>query len=192
MIMSGLLAYLKTEYGDSVKQYFNEDCLIMQDAQKWDKDKGGIINEDDLMLAESAQTSSWWDEEQTDKKQPKVVVDLSKVVTSEVNGKYDNESLPTVNTREESPHDIQLPGLANLILNKSAPSTDPLKETATVTSALTLDDVASRMDEVANSMQTEVAAIHNSMNQNQMLLQAICAKLDLTGTTSAKGASGNQ
>ena len=58
-----------------------------------------------------------------------------------------------------------------------------------------MDEVASRMNTYegsVNSMQTEVAAIHNSMNQNQMLLQAICAKLDLTGTTSAKGASGNQ
>ena len=202
IVMSGLLAYLRTEYGDSVEKYFNEDCLMMQGSQKWDKDKGGILNEDDTLLTESAQTSSWWDNNQPEKKQNRVVVDVSKINTSEVNEKIDNVSLPTVNTKEDNPQELQLPGLANFILNNPVPAAEQNKETATVTSALTLDDVASRMDDVASrmdtyegsvsSMQTEVAAIHNSMNQNHMLLQAICAKLDLNSTTSSKGPSGNQ
>ena len=61
--MTGLLAYLKNEYGPSVTQYFTEDCLSMQDNQKWDKSKGGIVNEDDAMLAQANKTASWWDEE---------------------------------------------------------------------------------------------------------------------------------
>ena len=114
----------------------------------------------------------------------------------------DDASLPTINTKEDRAHDIQLPGLAKDILHKAVAPSIPSKETATITSALTLDDVASRMDDVAtrmdtyegsvNSMQTEVAAIHNSMNQNQILLQAICAKLELNGTTNSKGVSGTQ
>ena len=129
------------------------------------------------------------------------MVDVSKVITSDLNVN-DNVSLPTVNTKEDNPQELQLPGLANFILNNPVPAAEQNKETATVTSALTLDDVASRMDDVASrmdtyegsvsSMQTEVAAIHNSMNQNHMLLQAICAKLDLNSTTSSKGPSGNQ
>ena len=65
MVMSGLLPYLKTEYGDSVIQYFNEDCITMIDLQKWDKDKGGIINEDDAMLSKFAQLSLWWEAKET-------------------------------------------------------------------------------------------------------------------------------
>ena len=202
MVMSGLLPYLKNEYGESVKQYFNEDCITMQDLQKWDKDKGGIVNEDDAMMSEFANSSSWWDVDQAEKTEKTIVVDVSKVVTTETITKNDDASLPTVNTKEENPNDIQLPGLSKVILNKSVPQMENPKDTATVTSALTLDDVASRMDEVAtrmttyegsvHSMQTEVAAIHNSMNHNQILLQAICAKLELNGTTNTNGVSGDQ
>ena len=153
------------------------------------------------MLSEFAKSSSWWDDNQQEESQKKVIVDVSKVVTAETIEKNEESSLLTVNTKD-NPNDIQLPGLSKAILTKPVPPPDIARETGTVASALTLDDVASRMDNVANwmnvyegnvnSMQTEVAAIHDSMNKNQLLLQAICAKLELNGAANTNRVSGDR
>ena len=49
-VMTGLLPYLKGEYGDSVETYFSQGAVTMQSKQRWDSEKGGVIGEDDEFI----------------------------------------------------------------------------------------------------------------------------------------------
>lgn len=82
----------------------------MQSKQRWNKDKGGVIGEDNVFIISMSTEDSWWDdadeddEEQIDRK---VAVDTSKkkkndtknVVTREVPDVEDNETLPSLHTK---------------------------------------------------------------------------------------------
>ena len=110
----------------------------------------------------------------------------------------DNSSLPTCNTKIDAPVETVLPTITNSILHSAAPysNTNQTKDTATVTSALTLDTVANRMDAYEGSIasvQTEVAEIHNSINHTKVMLQQLCSQLN-TQQSAAKsnGPSGKK
>ena len=38
----------------------------MQSKQRWDKDKGGVIGEDDEFIATASKSDSWWDDDDID------------------------------------------------------------------------------------------------------------------------------
>ena len=181
MVMTGLLAYLKSIYGTVVEEYFTEDCIAMQAHQKWDMAKGGIINDDDDMLALAQETPSWWDEATINADQ-KVVDEVPNIVTSKVPTETDNDSLPTCNTKSVSPVELQLPSLVTKILNDKPPDSPRKGDAGTVSSGLTLDTVAGRVERMEASVvgfQTEVAEVNNSMNHTNMILEQICAHLNI-------------
>ena len=181
MIMTGLLAYLKTEYSDSVEQYFTPDCISMQGGQKWDVEKGGIINEDDALISDVTKNTSWWDIEDTDENKPQVILDVSNLVTTTATAQTDDTSLPTVNTSTFNPLEMPLPPLAQMLLSSPPPQSHP-PESATVSSGLTLDTVANRMDSVEGSVKTvqsNMAEVQNSLNQTNHMMRQLCAHLNL-------------
>ena len=184
MVMTGLLAYLKAEYGTSVEKYFTPDCRELQGGQTWDKEKGGIINEDDEMLANVSKDKSWWDIEDspTDNK---VIVDVSKVVTESKITNQDDHSLPTVNTHSTTSIgkvDNKLSAAAQALLISPAPLHNPIADTATVSSGLTLDTVANRMDVMEGSVatvQSNMAEVHNTLNQTNHMVRQLVVHLNL-------------
>ena len=191
VVMTGLLAYLKTEYGSSVEKYFTPDCREMQSAQVWDKEKGGIVNEDDELLAEVTKGSLWWDIDPTNA--TKVIVDVSKVESNTAIVNQDDNSLPTVNTKSTISNgvaEVPLAPLAKAILT----STNPPNDSATVSSGLTLDTVTNRMDAMEGSVatvQSNMAEVHNTLNQTNMMVRQLVAHLNLNkDTTRSKGSSG--
>ena len=65
-VMTGLLPYLKSQYGDTVESYFSPGAVTMQSKQRWDEDKGGVIGEDDTFITSTSAEDSRWDEENDD------------------------------------------------------------------------------------------------------------------------------
>ena len=100
--MTGLLPYLKSLYGDTVESYFSQGAASMQSNQRWDKDKGEVIGEDNEFIAGASTLDSWWDDDNivnTEGKHTKVVIDAKNVVSRDVPNEEDNRSLPTLNTK---------------------------------------------------------------------------------------------
>jgi len=181
MVMTGLLAYLRAEYGDSVEQYFTSDCIDMQSGQKWDASKGGIVNEDDDHIIDVQNNTTWWDiDDKTGGN--KIVMDVTNVVTTTKPVEGDDSSLPTVNTNPMNPSEPQLPPLTQMLLNSPPPAATQTNETATVSSGLTLDTVATRMDAVEGSVasvQSNMAEVQNTLNHTNLMMRQLCSHLKL-------------
>ena len=62
--MTGLLPYLKSLYSDTVESYFSPGTVGMQSKQRWYKEKGGAIGEDDDFISSTSAEYSWWDDEE--------------------------------------------------------------------------------------------------------------------------------
>ena len=138
----------------------------------------------DEMLANVSKDKSWWDIEDspTDNK---VIVDVSKVVTESKITNQDDHSLPTVNTHSTTSigkADNKLSAAAQALLISPAPLHNPIADTATVSSGLTLDTVANRMDVMEGSVatvQSNMAEVHNTLNQTNHMVRQLVAHLNL-------------
>ena len=110
-----------------------------------------------------------------------MILDVFNLVTTTATAQTDDTSLPTVNTSTFNPLEIPLPPLAQMLLNSPPPQSHP-PESATVSSDLTLDTVANRMDSVGGSVKTvqsNMAEVQNSLNQTNHMMRQLCAHLNL-------------
>ena len=153
-VMTGLLPYLKGEYGDSVESYFSQGAVDMQSKQRWDSEKGGVIGEDDEFIATVSKSESWWDDEDIDdantSDKPKVVIDAKNIITRDVPDEEDNASIPTLNTKVEGE------GVDNAAMMQSMLSEPPplrrnnANDDTTVSSSLTMKTMDTRLDNMEN------------------------------------------
>ena len=56
--MIGMLPYLRSQYGDTVKSYLSQQAVQMQARQRWDKNKGGLVGKDDKFIADTPKADS--------------------------------------------------------------------------------------------------------------------------------------
>ena len=61
--MTESLPYLKLIYGNTVESYFLAGVVTMKSRQRWDKNKGGVIGEDDDFIFSMTAEESWWDDD---------------------------------------------------------------------------------------------------------------------------------
>ena len=177
--MTGLLPYLKGEYGDSVESYFSQGAVAMQSKQRWDNDKGGVIGEDDEFIATASKSESWWDDEDSDdantNDKPKVVIDAKNIITRDVPDEEDNASIPTLNTKAEGE------GVDNAAMMQSMLSEPPplrrnnTNDDTTVSSSLNMKTMDRRLDNMENKF--------NFMN---CMLQTIMKNTGTTNTDNNK------
>ena len=175
--MAGLLPYLKSKYGDSVESYFSQGAVAMQSRQRWDKDKGGLVGEDEVCITNESKSDSWWDDEDVDETtatgEPKVVIDATKVITRDVPDEEDNASLPSLNTKVEGDDTVEN-NVATMQKLLNAPP--PLRRTTTnddttISSSLTMD---TRMDMIEASNRS----MENSVNFMNHMLKSFMAKAE--------------
>ena len=65
-VMTVLLPYLKSQYGDTVESYFSPGAVTMKSKQRWDEDKVVVIGVDDTFITSTSAEDSWGDEENKD------------------------------------------------------------------------------------------------------------------------------
>ena len=172
-VMAGLLPYLKSKYGDSVESYFSQGAVAMQSRQRWDKDKGGLVGEDEIGITNESKSDSWWDDEEIADitGEPKVVIDATKVTTRDIPDEEDNASLPSLNTKVEGEDTVENNVETMQTLLNAPP---PLRRTTTnddttISSSLTMD---TRMDAIEASNHTMV----NSVNFMNHMLKSFMEK----------------
>ena len=122
-------------------------------------------------------------------------MDVTKVVTLPQIPPTDDGSLPTVNTNLTSPPEVSLtPNMTALL--KSPPMQQTVADSGTVSSGLTLDTVATRMDAVEGSVatvKTNMAEVQNTLNQTNHMMRQLCMHLNLTKeATEIKDPSGSR
>lgn len=112
--MTGMLPYLKSLYGDTVDSYSLLDAVFMQSNQwLWDKDRGGVIGEDDEFIS-SMSTRDSWEHNTLDKPQgiscrctihvdpaPTIKVNKRNVVSREMLDTGNNTKLPSLYTKTD-------------------------------------------------------------------------------------------
>ena len=62
-VIAMLLPHLKSKYRDTVESYFSPGAVAVQLRQRWDKDKGGLVGEDNACITDESTSDSWWDGE---------------------------------------------------------------------------------------------------------------------------------
>ena len=187
-VMMGLLPYLKDKYGATVEQYFSEGTLGMQSHQVWDSAAGGIVGEDDTAMAGIIEDVPWWEVIENETKV--VVVDVSKISTSDTSPISDDISVPTIATKG----DVSLNDHKTVVqheLLKEPPDVPRVLEDNTIASTLTIDtrleNVEGRIGEIRTEMTDSMSEMRNSVAATHKLLQ----QLVLNGNKQMEKAAGD-
>ena len=61
VVTAGLYPFLRGKYGDHVSAYFTENTVSSHQGHKWNAEKGGIVTEEDDLVAESDNEDDWMD-----------------------------------------------------------------------------------------------------------------------------------
>ena len=77
----------------------------MQSNQRWDKENGGVIGEDDELISFTSAEDSWWDEDVeitgVHKVTKRVTINTRSVVSRDAPDNCDNNTLPSLNTKAD-------------------------------------------------------------------------------------------
>ena len=105
IVTTGLLPYLKSLYGDSVEYYFSPGAVDMQSKKRWDKEKGGVIGEDDEFISSISVEDSWWDDDFGMTKGAQgtkhITIDTKNMVSWDVPGDNGDNTLPSLQTKAD-------------------------------------------------------------------------------------------
>ena len=181
IFMTGSLPYLKSFYGNTVKLYFSPGAVSMQSKQRWDKEKGGVIGEDEKSISSMTGVDSWWDKTEGNAvgtpsqrnvaigATKKTSIDAKNVVTIDIPDVNDNETLPLPHIKAgEGDED-------NTTMNDIITAPPPMIRTlvndkSTISSNITMD---TQMDSVENNMVTinhNIRNLENSVNHMSHML----------------------
>lgn len=154
-VMTGLLPYLKLLYGSTVESYFPPGAVTIQSTQRWDKNKGGVIGEDDEFMTSSSAEDSWWgdateeEKEQSDRKVAiDAVIDAKNVVTMDVPDVEDNQTLPSLRTKVGDEEGVSTM-MQDILMSPPPMQRSATNDESTITGNLTID---TRIDVVETNM----------------------------------------
>ena len=164
--MTGLLPYLKSLYGDSDESDFSPGTVSMQSKQRWDKEKGGVIGEDDEFISSTSAEDSWWDEDITPTDggaTKRVTIDAKNVVSRDVLDEDDNNTLPSLHTKADNVEEDDGTAL-NDMLNAPPPTRRTIvNDESTISSNLTMDTIMETVD-------SNISNLDNSVNHMAHML----------------------
>ena len=181
-VMTGLLPYLKSQYGDTVESYFSPGAVTMQSKQRWDEDKGGVIGEDDTFITSTSAEDSWWDEENDDAEEDnskrKIAVDTSKkpkidakrVVNAEEPDVEDDNTLPSLHTKAGEDEIVDDTTMNEILASPPPMKRNIVNDDSTITSNLTMD---TRMADVENN----IGDMNNEMSQMNFMLRSFIKEI---------------
>ena len=185
IVMTGLLPYLKSMYGDSVESYFSPGAVGMQSKQRWDQEKGGVIGEDDEFISSTSGETSWWDEDlETDGNQrtQRITIDAKNVVTRDVPDAVDSNSLPSLHTKADEGEEDDGAAMNDLLNAPPPVRRTNVNDDSTITSNLTMD---TRMDTV----ESNIGNLDNSVNHMTHVLTMFMARMERSQGTNLSPAA---
>ena len=132
----------------------------MKSKQRWDKDKGGFIGEDDEFITSTSAEDSWWDdatEEEEDQSGRKGAIDTSKkaeivaknIISRDVPNIEDNKTLPSLHKKAGEDEEGGATAMKEILMLSPPMQRKVANNESTITSNLTMD---TRMDVVEINM----------------------------------------
>jgi len=144
----------------SLNPIFFQEQLLCSPNDIGTRIKGGIVGEDDKFIASTFAEDSWWDdvtEEEEDQSGRKVAIDISKkakidvknVLSSDVPGVEDNNTLPSLHTKSGEDEEGGATAMQEILISPPPMRRIVANDELTITSNLTMDI---RMDVVEINM----------------------------------------
>ena len=148
--MTGLLPYLKYIYGDTVESYFSAGEVSMQSKQIWDKEKGGVIGEDDEFISSMTAEESWLYDDievigNTNRKtgnaasEPIIKIDAKNMVSRDIPDVDDNATLPSLDIKVEDIEEEGDPMLNDILHTPPPMQRTIINDDSTISSNITMD-----------------------------------------------------